>query len=155
MLPPIRDVDIRIDSQGRWFHEGGEIRRQALVRLFASVLQCDDEGVFWLVTPAERCMIRVDDAPFIVTSLEVVGSGKTRQLCFTTSLGERVVAGPAHPLRIQHDGKNDEPRPYLMIRDRLEGLVSRPVFYELAALAEPGPEARQGVWSDGVFYALD
>ena len=33
------DIDIRIDTDGRWFHEGTLIERAAIVRVFASILR--------------------------------------------------------------------------------------------------------------------
>ena len=61
-LPPVSqwspavigDSEMRIAADGRWFHQGGEIRRPAMVRAFASLLLRDDRGRHWLVTPAEK-----------------------------------------------------------------------------------------------------
>jgi hypothetical protein len=50
-----------------------------------------------------------------------------------------------------------EPRPYILIRDRLEALILRPVYYELMELAVEqvvAEDGRVGVWSDGVFFDL-
>jgi hypothetical protein len=49
-----QQFDFRIASDGRWFHEGDEIRRIELVKLFASSLVLDDKGDYWLATPAEK-----------------------------------------------------------------------------------------------------
>ena len=46
-LPPVDlwtpelsgDIDIRIDREGRWFHEGSEFQRKPLVKLFSSILK--------------------------------------------------------------------------------------------------------------------
>lgn len=67
-------IDMRIARDGRWFHEGGEIKRQALVALFASILR-RDEDAHWLVTPAEMLRITVDDTPFLAVDIEVAGAG--------------------------------------------------------------------------------
>ena len=48
--PTPQDFDIRIAADGNWYHEGGLIRRAALVKLFASVLRREDDGSYWLVT---------------------------------------------------------------------------------------------------------
>ena len=42
------DIDIRIAADGTWFHEGGPIGRKNLVKLFASVLERDEAGEYWL-----------------------------------------------------------------------------------------------------------
>lgn len=150
--------DIHIASDGSWFHEGGLIRRPALVRLFASVLERHDDGTFWLVTPVERGRITVEDAPFIGVALAVTGyedasQRENRELSLTTNVGDTVRIDQNHELRMQA-GADGESRPYVTIRDGLDAKLSRPVFYELAALAEPDDNGRLGVWSAGHFFPL-
>jgi hypothetical protein len=41
------------------------------------------------------------------------------------------------------------------VRQALEALVARPVFYELAEQSVAGEDGRFGVWSDGVFFPLE
>ena len=64
----------------------------------------------------------------------------------------RAPDGPAHPLRCV--GAEDAPRPYLHVRDGLEALIARPVYYELAERALVGDDQVPGVWSDTVFFPL-
>ena len=66
-----QQFDIRIAADGRWFHEGDEIRRIELVKLFATALLRDEEGDYWLATPIEKGRIIVDDAPFVICELFV------------------------------------------------------------------------------------
>ncbi len=76
-LPPVHlwhpehcgDIDIRIRRDGVWFHEGTPIGREALVRLFSTVLRLDPDG-YHLVTPVEKLKIQVEDAPFIATRVD-------------------------------------------------------------------------------------
>ena len=77
-------------------------------------------------------------------------------LLFTTNLGDTVVAGPETPLRVETDPETLEPSPYVVVRGRLEAKLTRPVFYELAALAQPDPDApaKLGVWSMGEFFDI-
>lgn len=125
-------IDIRIAADGTWYHEGAPIRREALMKLFATVLRRDPDG-YCLVTPAEKLLIGVEDAPFLAVDLEMKGQGRTAELLFTTNVGDHVVADADHPLRVvERDG---EPRPYVMVRDGLEALISRPVFYRLVEQA--------------------
>ncbi len=156
--PPLSgDIDIRIDREGRWFHEGDPILRKELVRLFSSILKREGDDHF-LVTPVEKWRIAVAVAPFFVVDLETLDRDGQQVLVFTTSTGERVVAGPGHPLRVVADPESGEQMPLLTIRGGMEGLLSRPVFYRLAELAEPGPgdnEARLGVYSLGEFFPLE
>ncbi len=163
-LPPVHlwnpahcgDIDIVIRRDGVWLHEGAPIARPALVRLFSTVLRKDPDG-FHLVTPAEKMRITVEDAPFIAVGVE---QGQSRDgeaiLTFRTNVGDEVVAGPDHPIRVPV-APNGEPRPYIHVRDGLEALIARPVFYALAAMAQvrdtPGGE-EAGVWSEGCWFGL-
>lgn len=141
-LPPVEKwnpereghIDIRIARDGTWYHEGAPIRRDALVKLFSTVLRHDPDG-YCLVTPAEKLLIEVEDAPFVAVNMESRGSGADTELLFTTNVDDHVVADPDHPLRVDEEG--GEPRPYVTVRDGLEALIARPVFYRLVDLASP------------------
>lgn len=158
MATPCGEFDIRIGLDGTWFYHGSPITRKPLVKLFASVLRRDDSGAYWLVTPAEKGRITVDDAPFVAVELTVAGVGRAQQLIFRTNIDELVTAGPDHHIRVTVDTDNDAPRPYVGLGRGLEALIARPVFYQLVEL---GVEERQadgaaeyGVWSCGRFFPL-
>ncbi len=125
------DIDMRIASDGTWFYMGTPIGRQNMVRLFASVLRKDEDGQTYLVTPVEKIGISVDDAHFVAISVEVAEEGGKASLCFTTNVGDKVIASEETPIRVEVDGESGEPRPYLLVRGRLEALISRNVYYEL------------------------
>lgn len=74
-MPSCGDFDFRIARDGTWFYRGSPIGRKPLVRLFSTVLRRENDGSFWLVTPAERGRITVDDAPFVAVEMEVTGEG--------------------------------------------------------------------------------
>ena len=61
-------IDMRIDGNGFWFHEGEPILREKLAHLFASILWFEDSQ-HYLVTPAEKLAIEVEDAPFLICLL--------------------------------------------------------------------------------------
>ena len=128
----------------------------ALVKLFASVLRRDPDGCYWLVTPAERGRIEVEDVPFLAVALTVQGEGREQQLIFRTNVDDIVTAGPGNPLRVD-TAASGEPVPYILVRDDLEARLARSVFYDLAELGkeEAIEEIRQfGVWSSGKFFRL-
>jgi len=153
--PPSGDIDIRIARDGTWYHEGVAIERPALVRLFAGLLKREGDEYF-LVTPVEKWRIQVEDAPFVLVVLEPrVDVRGRQQLVFFTNVGDPVIAGPDHPLRMAADARTGQPSPYLLVRRNLEGLLSRPVYYQLAELAEPAPGGQgHGVTSSGMFFPL-
>ena len=156
--PPIErgDLNMRIARDGTWFYRGSRIGRSALVKLFASVLRRGVDGRYWLITPAERGVIEVEDAPFVAVELLVANEGGDQQLIFRTNLDEFVTAGPDNPLRVE-TAASGEPAPYILVRDGLEARLARPVFYELVELGteEPiGQTTQLGVWSRGTFFRL-
>ena len=149
--------DIRVARDGTWYYLGTLILRKRLVELFSSVLTRDHEGQFWLETPVERGRIDVEDAPFTAVEVRVEGAQSAQILKFRTNLDHEIAAGASNPLRVVTDPGTGQPRPYLLVRDRLEALILRPVFYELVELSIEGSGADAGilgVWSGGVFFAL-
>ena len=161
-LPPVErwspgrhgSSGMRIDVNGRWFHEGEEILRPEMVRLFSTVLRRDDDG-YQLVTPAERLSIEVEDVPFVAVDVEQRGRGRGQDLAFATHVGDIVIADADHPLTMRGDAEN--PRPYVRVRARLDARIARAVYYRLVDL---GVERRSagsrvlGVWSAGRFFEL-
>lgn len=157
-LPFCGDFDIRIAADGTWFHEGSPIGRKPLVKLFSSVLRREEDGEYWLVTPVERGRVIVDDAPFTAVEFSVSGEGRGQSIAFRTNLDDWVELDSVHPLRVAVDRATDEPRPYVLVRGRLEALILRSVYYGLAELAvedSVNDETRLGLWSNGSFFPLD
>ena len=157
-LPPVEkwhpthcgDSEMRIARDGTWFHQGSPIGRPAMVRLFSTILRREPDGGFVLVTPAEKLDIEVEDAPFVAVELRTEGEGADRSLAFRLNTGDLIVAGPEHRLRFERG-----PHPYVEVRNGLDALVARPVYYELAELALAEGATPPGVWSSGVFFALE
>jgi uncharacterized protein len=151
------DIDMCISRDGTWHYMGSPIGRKPLVKLFSSVLKRDEAGDFWLVTPAEMCRITVEDAPFAAVEMTVEGRGRTQVLIFRTNVDENVTAGRDNPIRVAIDPDTGEPAPYVRVRDGLEALITRSVFYDLVELAEmreQGGASVMGVWSNGVFFEI-
>ena len=75
----------------------------------------------------------------------------------TTDIGEQVRIDEKHPLRIYQDGEDTVP--YVLVRDGMEGRLSRNVYYQLAELMVPQRSAGNqrewmGVWSHGSFFPM-
>ena len=154
-LPPVDqwhpthcgDSEMRIARDGTWFHQGSPIGREAMVRLFASILRREADGSYVLVTPGEKLDIIVEDAPFIAVEVKSEGVGETRKLTFRLNTADLVVAGADNALRFTDT-------PYLHVRGGMESKIARPVYYELANLALDEGNEPNGLWSDGVFFAM-
>ena len=141
-LPPLEkwnpefcgDIPMRISRDGRWFYQGGEIKRPAMVKMFSRILWKEGEQYF-LKTPVEKVGIEVEDVPFQVISVQRLEQNPP-VLVFDTATGERVEASAEYPLRVETDPVTGEPSPYLMIRLGMEGRIQRNVYYQLAEWAE-------------------
>jgi hypothetical protein len=136
-LPPVEhwypqisgDSLMVIKADGRWFHDGGEIKRPAMIRAFAGLLRRDEAGQHWLVTPYEKQAIAVEDAAFIAT--DVVRTGDA--LAFRLNTDDLVLAGPDHPLIAR--GEPDLPAVYLVVRNGTEARINRSTWLQLVELA--------------------
>ena len=160
-LPPIErwnpthcgDSEMRIARDGTWYHQGSPIGREAMVRLFSTILRREADGTYVLVTPVEKLDIVVEDAPFVAVELKASGTGQDSTLTFRLNTGDLVTADAAHPLRFE--AGEDGPRPYLHVRGGLDAVIARTVYYELAQRAIDGADTPQGLWSAGQFFAIE
>ncbi len=164
-LPPVHlwnpqncgDIQMEIRADGSWWHEGSKIKRERLVKLFSRILRKDPDGKIYLVTPYEKVIVHVEDAPFLAVRVDRVGQpGMDQTLVFKTNLGDIVTAGADLPIRVETDPETLEPSPYVLVRGGLEAKLTRPVFYELADMAEAyeGSAGQLGVWSQKQFFEL-
>ncbi len=155
--PYCGDIGLKIRADGVWLYQGSPIRREALVRLFAGVLRTDADGRTYLVTPAEKVDVTVEDAPFLAVGMQVKGEGRGQELTFTSNVGDVVTCSPQHPLRFAVQEPGGGLKPYVLVRGRLEALLTRALAFDLAALAVEeirGGRARTGVWSGGAFFPM-
>ena len=130
------ELDMEIKRDGTWFYMGTPIGRQALVKLFATVLRKDKDGETYLVTPVEKIKIKVEDAHFVAVEMNAHEDGGEQVLTFRTNVGDLVEAGKDNPLRFVTVEENDGVKPYLLVRGSLEALLARPVMYELISYGE-------------------
>lgn len=150
------DIDMRIAKDGTWFHEGKPIQRQAMVQLFSTILLREADE-FFLVTPAEKVRIQVEDCPYVITRMEIEGTGEDQNIIFVTNTEEFVQVDSEHPIEVDNPGEGDEPHPVVLVRNSLWALINRPVFYRLVEAAEEKMLEGQvhiGVWSGGQYFSL-
>lgn len=136
-LPPLEqwspdhtgDSLMRIAADGRWYHDGSEITRPAMVRSFAGLLTRDESGIYWLVTPVQKLSIEVEDAAFIATDLTV----EQETLAFRLNTDEIVLAGTDNRLIARGDAET--PAIYLEVRRGCEARLNRSTYAQLAEIA--------------------
>ena len=129
------DIDMRIARDGRWFYMGTPIGRPAMVKLFSKVLW-HEQGKYFLKTPVEKVGIQVDDAPFLLVSVDQQEGEYGSELVFTSTTDDQVIAGKSHPIIVEVCPNTQEPSPYIDVRFGMRGLINRTVFYQLVELAE-------------------
>ena len=172
----VADMDLVIKANGEWWHEGGQMTRESLVSLFATILwKEDNNGVieYFLKTPVQKIRIQVEDAPLLINDVGIVNEGNNRWLEFTTTTGDVVRLDDKHPISLRaYSGKNHDHnkseekqnieadvqiRPYMMVRNGLDALIGRNAFYhltEIGELTERGGETILTLQSGGKSYAL-
>lgn len=136
-LPPVAqwqperegESHMRIARDGKWYHEGGEITRPAMVRAFSTLLMRDGAGQHWLVTPQERLTIEVEDAAFLAIDVKREGDA----LAFRLNTDDLVIADPDHPIVVR--GDVDVPAIYLAVRNGLEARLNRSTYAQLIDIA--------------------
>lgn len=136
-LPPVESWDpqeitdsfMRIATDGRWFHKGDPIGREAMVRAFASLLTRDAGSNHWLVTPFEKSSIEVEDAAFVA----VDAVRRSEGIAFRLNTDELVIAGPENQLRAA--GDTETPALYLHVRRGCEARLNRSTYQQLADIA--------------------
>ena len=165
-LPPVEtwnppycgDIGMRIRADGTWLYQNSPIGRQAMVKLFSRILRKDADERTYLVTPVEKVDVAVEDAPFLAVEMEVENPGKAQSVLFRTNVDDVVRCGPQHPLRFSLERGSGGLKPYVLVRGRLEALVTRALYYDLVELAEARTaDSREelGIWSGGSFFPLE
>ncbi|MEX1669321.1 DUF1285 domain-containing protein [Zhongshania guokunii] len=151
-LPPIErwhpelsgDIDIVIKADGRWIHEGGEIKRHELVKLFASILRKEEDGDYYLVTPVEKWRVQVEDLPLLIVDFELADKETATdapKIIVKTNVDSWFELGVNHPLVVATAPATGEPSPSVLTFHGLAARVSRACFYRLVELAEPVGES--------------
>lgn len=122
------EMDLVIQRDGVWRHDGRPIERPALIRLFAKLLRREGAD-YYLVTPVEKLKINVDDLPFRIVDFDGT--------VFVTDQDERLTLSDAHPMVFDQVGEAYWPR--LKVRGDLWARLTRPCAYRLFAEAELTP----------------
>lgn len=151
------DMDLLITRDGQWLHKGEPLAREAIVRLFSTILRREDDGEYYLLTPVEKWRIRVEDTPLLAHSLKVEGEGDAQIVTLTTNVGETLEIGSEHPLEVGAYPGSEEPRPVIHVRHGLVARLVTAAYYDLTAQMIEQSESGEpvfGIFSHGNFYKI-
>ncbi len=151
--PYCGDIGLKIRADGTWLYQESPIGRMSLVKLFARVLRKDEDGRTYLVTPAEKVDVAVEDAPFLAVEMEAHGAGSDQELVFRTNVDDVVRCGTNQPLRFARQEQTGGLKPYVRVRGRLDALLTRALTYDLSELVVESA-GKLGIWSGGVFFRV-
>ena len=98
--------------------------------------------------------VAVADAPFLAVDMQVDGSGPGQILTIRTNVDDIVRIGPEHPLRLAPEPGTGGLKPYVLVRGRLEALMTRALTVDLLELAVSAGDDKAGVWSGGVWWEI-
>jgi len=132
--PPLSgDIPIYINAQGDWYHDGSKIVRDALVRLFASILRREEDGEYYLVTPTEKWRIAVEQHALLVTDVDALEVDGVQQLEVTLNTGKRVKVSQQQPLFLS-DGVGEVAA--IRLPHGLTAIFTRAAWYRLVDMAD-------------------
>ncbi len=139
-LPPVEswtperegEIDILINASGEWLYQGSKMERLSVVQLLSTILRKEGEQYF-LVSPAEKLKLEVEDVPFVAVMMDVEGDGFDQSLHFSTQVGDCFTLSEEHALSVSYNDKG-EPSPYVHVRGGMKAKLNRSVYYELVDL---------------------
>tara|TARA_Y100001949_G_scaffold175140_1_gene184259 strand:+ start:26 stop:589 length:564 start_codon:yes stop_codon:yes gene_type:complete len=135
--PPLcENVEMRIDRDGRWYFMNSPIGRERMVKLFSRVLRFDEDGEYYLVTPVEKIRIEVEERPFVIIDFQLFGKKEDQVISFETNTGDNFILDNDHPITVKINPETKEPKPYVLVRSNLEGLISRNIYYKLIEISQ-------------------
>jgi hypothetical protein len=118
--------ELRIDAEGRWFHEGVEIVRDDIRVLFSRGLVRRENGEYYVEIANDAFPVIVEDAPLIVARVTLNSNGDI-MLLLNDGAAERL---EARTITFRDNV------PYCDVRSDIEARFSRPAYYQLAEFIE-------------------
>jgi len=123
-------VEMRIDRQGKWYYPNSIIGRDKLKILFSRILKFES-GNYYLVTPTEKVIVKVDIAPYMIIDYEI--DAQKEKIILKTNLDLSIPLDKDHKLELKKIG--EEQIPFIQVRDNIEGFISRSIYYSLIEIA--------------------
>ena len=135
-LPP---GTFRIDRDGAWRHEGQEVTHPGVLRNLYANLRVDARGHYLQVGPA-RIAVELEDAPFVVTRVELAGASGDP----TESMRIHLTDGTVEALDPAAIWLGPRDAPYVRVKGgRFHARLSVAAWLQLARFLEEEPGTGQ------------
>ncbi|MBW2631800.1 MAG: DUF1285 domain-containing protein [Deltaproteobacteria bacterium] len=127
----ILSLPIRIDKEGVWYYNGARMFRKDILKLFFESLKRDELGRYLIEFKGDKCLIEVEDTPFVVKTVHKHGredrENESIEILLSDFTSEKL--NPS-TLRVGMDNVL-----YCSIKDRkFEARFSRSGYYQIAEL---------------------
>tara|TARA_B100001027_G_C16239529_1_gene318667 strand:+ start:341 stop:874 length:534 start_codon:yes stop_codon:yes gene_type:complete len=113
-----------INREGDWFYNDSPIKNNKLVNLFSTVLRKDSED-YYLVTPVEKVLVRVDLAPYKIIDFKI----NDKSIILQTNLNYDFELNDVNTTKLIKD--NNTSIPIVNVRNNIEGFFNRNTYYKL------------------------
>lgn len=113
-----------INREGDWFYNKSPIKNNKLVNLFSTVLRKDSED-YYLVTPVEKVLVRVDLAPYKIIDFKI----NDKSIILQTNLNYDFELNDVNTTKLIKD--NNTSIPIVNVRNNIEGFFNRNTYYKL------------------------
>jgi uncharacterized protein len=155
-LPPVElwdpplcgHSDMLIQQNGVWLHQGKPFARQAMVKLFASILKKESDE-YYLVTPVEKLIIDVNLTPFVIVDCHKTGN----DIRLTSNMGEMIELDKSHDLFKKQIGQTTAI--CTNIRRNLEAAFNSSSLQQLLELATLETDDRTMIYSHDLSVDLN
>jgi hypothetical protein len=125
-MPP---CGILIDKEGRWYHQGAEIVRRDIIRLFYANMQRNGRGRYVLYWDGNTCSVDVEDTAFVVRRVD-----REKTAFFLHLSDDSVEKLSPETLSVGRENVL-----YCMVKNgRFPARFTRAAYYQLAAHIEEG-----------------
>ena len=113
-----------INREGDWFYNNSPIKNNKLVNLFSTVLRKDSED-YYLVTPVEKVLVRVDLAPYKIIDFKI----NDKSIILQTNLNYDFELNDVNTTKLIKE--NNTSIPIVNVRNNIEGFFNRNTYYKL------------------------
>lgn len=149
--PEIPPCLIRIDKEGRWYHQGVEMVRKDFIRMFYEHLQRDAQGRYIIVWEGRPCYLEVEDTAYVVMRVDPPESGGREDQEFRLALSD----GSTEPLDPSTLQVGEGHVLYCMVKGgRFPARFLRPAYYQLASCLQEDAEGNIVLEVKGRRYPL-